>query len=47
MIAFIGTLLAQYFDTPLFAGAASIVIGLLLGSIALILGYETKGPVDR
>jgi len=43
LIALVGTLLAQHFEAPLFDGAASIVIGLLLGLIALVLGYETKG----
>src|SRR3569832_1128084 len=43
LIALVGTQLAQHFEAPLFDGAASIVIGLLLGLVALLLGYETKG----
>ena len=43
LIAFFGIFLGQHFDSPYFDGAASILIGLLLGLVALFLGYETKG----
>ncbi len=41
--AFIGIFLAHYFNNPYFDGAASIVIGLILSSVALLLVYESKG----
>lgn len=41
--AAIGLLLAQLTGNPLFDGAASIVIGIILGFTATILAYETKG----
>ncbi|HEY0426788.1 MAG TPA: cation diffusion facilitator family transporter [Pyrinomonadaceae bacterium] len=43
VIAFLGIFFGQYFNSPYFDGAASILIGLLLGLVALFLGYETKG----
>jgi divalent metal cation (Fe/Co/Zn/Cd) transporter len=45
IVAFLGVLLADTFHAPSFDGAASIVIGLLLGAVALLLGYETKGLI--
>ena len=45
VVAFFGVLLAETFDTPYFDGVASILIGLLLGAVALLLGYETKGLI--
>jgi cation diffusion facilitator family transporter len=43
IVAMIGVFLANQFDNPYFDGAASIVIGVLLGAVAVLLGYETKG----
>lgn len=43
LIAFLGIFLGQYFNAPYFDGVASIIIGLLLGVVAMFLGYETKG----
>ncbi len=42
-IAFSGLFLGQQFDSPYFDGAASILIGLLLCSVAFFLASETKG----
>ena len=41
--AAIGLFLAQWTGNPFYDGAASIVIGLILGVTALILAYESKG----
>jgi cation diffusion facilitator family transporter len=41
--AFIGILLSQITGNTFFDGAASIVIGLILGGTAIWLAYETKG----
>jgi cation diffusion facilitator family transporter len=41
--AAVGLLLAQLSGNPVFAGAASIVIGMILGFTAAILAYESKG----
>lgn len=43
LIAFLGVFLGQYFDAPYFDGAASVLIGLLLCSVAFFLAAETKG----
>jgi cation diffusion facilitator family transporter len=43
MIALLGVFLANRYNYPIFDGAASIVIGLLLAVVAVLLGYETKG----
>ncbi|MEO9874004.1 MAG: cation diffusion facilitator family transporter [Anderseniella sp.] len=43
VIAFAGLLAAEYLDLPWMDGAASIGIGLLLGSVAIFLCFETKG----
>jgi cation diffusion facilitator family transporter len=43
VVAFIGILLGQLTGIPYFDGAASIVIGLILGGTAAWLAYETKG----
>lgn len=42
-VAFVGILLGQITGNPYFDGAASVVIGLILGGTALWLAYETKG----
>jgi len=38
-----GIFLAHQFNNPYFDGAASIVIGLILTSVAYFIGYESKG----
>jgi cation diffusion facilitator family transporter len=43
VIAFCGVFLGQQLDNPSLDGAASIVIGLMLGSMSLFLAYESKG----
>ena len=43
VVAFLGILLGQITGIPYFDGAASIVIGLILGTTAIWLAYETKG----
>ena len=45
VIAFFGVLLGHQFNMPLFDGGASILIGLLLCTVALLLGYETKSLI--
>jgi cation diffusion facilitator family transporter len=42
-VAFLGVLLSQLTGLYWFDGAASIVIGLILGGTAIWLAYETKG----
>ncbi|MHC4089748.1 MAG: cation diffusion facilitator family transporter [Planctomycetota bacterium] len=42
-VAFIGIGLGQLTGNPYFDGAASIVIGLVLGAVACLLAWETKG----
>jgi cation diffusion facilitator family transporter len=41
-IALLGILLASLTDNPVFDGAASIIIGIILALVALVLFYETK-----
>lgn len=41
--AFAGVFLAHQLDNPYFDGAASIVIGLILMTVAFVIGYESKG----
>ena len=43
LIAFAGTLAVQYSDNRIFDGVASILIGLLLATVAVILARESKG----
>jgi cation diffusion facilitator family transporter len=43
VVAALGVFLAEQLQNPYFDGAASIVIGLLLATVAALLGYETKG----
>jgi cation diffusion facilitator family transporter len=43
VIAFGGVFLGQQLHNPSLDGAASIVIGLMLGSMSLFLAYESKG----
>jgi cation diffusion facilitator family transporter len=42
-VAFLGILLGQLTGSPYFDGAASVVIGLILASVAWLLARETKG----
>jgi cation diffusion facilitator family transporter len=42
-VAFVGVFLGHAFSNPYIDGAASIVIGVLLMSVAWLLGVETKG----
>ncbi|MDH3640788.1 MAG: cation diffusion facilitator family transporter [Gammaproteobacteria bacterium] len=43
MVAAAGIALAQITGIPYFDGAASVIIGLILGATAIWLAYETKG----
>ncbi len=45
MIAMIGLLIAEYFDLPWMDGVASIGIGILLATVAILLCYETKALI--
>ena len=42
LTALIGIALGQLLDMPVFDGIASIVIGIVLGLVAVLLAYETK-----
>lgn len=41
--AALGIYLGHLLNNPYFDGAASVIIGLVLGMVALLLGYESKG----
>ncbi len=43
IVAFAGIFLAHYFNNPYLDGAASILIGVILASVAVLLAYESKG----
>jgi cation diffusion facilitator family transporter len=43
VVAFLGVYLAERFDQPYFDGGASIVIGILLGAVAIFLARESRG----
>jgi cation diffusion facilitator family transporter len=43
LVAFLGILIGQITGNPLWDGAASVVIGLLLMSVAFLLARESKG----
>ncbi len=43
IVAFVGIFLAHYFNAPVLDGAASVLIGLILATVALVLVYESKG----
>ena len=43
LIAFVGIAAAQYLEAPILDGAASILIGLMLGATAIVLAREIKG----
>jgi cation diffusion facilitator family transporter len=42
-LAAFGVTLSHYLDSPIYDGAASIGIGCLLASVAVILAYESRG----
>ena len=43
VVAFVGIFLGHVLENPYLDGAASIVIGLILGGVAAFLAFETKG----
>jgi cation diffusion facilitator family transporter len=43
LMALLGVFLSHHFRTPVFDGAASIGIGLVLAVVAVLLAYESKG----
>lgn len=43
MVAFLGLLLNQWFNNPIFDALASIIIGVILSCTAMLLAYESKG----
>jgi cation diffusion facilitator family transporter len=43
IVAFFGVFFGHLFENPYLDGAASVIIGLLLMSVAFILAFETKG----
>jgi cation diffusion facilitator family transporter len=45
LVAFIGITLGHLLQNPYFDGAASVIIGLILGGVALMLAKETKGLI--
>lgn len=42
LVAFIGVVLGVVFDSPYFDGIASMLIGCVLASVALVLAHETR-----
>jgi cation diffusion facilitator family transporter len=43
VVAFLGVFLGHQLDNPLFDGVASLVIGLILSTVAILLAYESRG----
>ncbi len=43
IVAFVGIFLTHYFNNPSLDGAASVVIGVILATVAVLLVYESKG----
>lgn len=43
LVAFLGVYLGRQFDNPYFDGGASIIIGVILATVAALLAYESKG----
>ncbi|MFQ5491964.1 MAG: cation diffusion facilitator family transporter, partial [Phycisphaerae bacterium] len=43
LVAFVGIGLGQWTGNPYFDGLASVIIGLILGIVAVLLAWETKG----
>ena len=42
LVAFLGVFLGQQFDNPYFDGCASIIIGVILATVATLLAYESR-----
>ena len=42
VVAFLGVLLSHVLDMPVLDGVASVVIGLILGLVAVLLAWESK-----
>lgn len=45
MVAFFGILIGHALKNPYFDGGASVLIGIILGGVALLLARETKGLI--
>jgi cation diffusion facilitator family transporter len=43
IIAAIGVFLSTYLDNPIYDGAASVLIGVILAVVAVLLAYESRG----
>lgn len=43
IVALLGVFLGHFFNNPYLDGTASIVIGVILGVVAVLLAYESKG----
>ncbi|MBM3992880.1 MAG: cation transporter [Planctomycetes bacterium] len=43
IVAFLGVFFGDYLQMPILDGIASVVIGLILGFVAIFLAYESKG----
>ncbi|MGH7926443.1 MAG: cation diffusion facilitator family transporter, partial [Candidatus Binatia bacterium] len=43
IVAAVGIFFAHQLNNPYFDGAASVVIGLILMTVAFVIGYESKG----
>lgn len=43
IVTFVGIVLTHYFNNPYLDGAASIMIGVILATVAVLLVYESKG----
>jgi divalent metal cation (Fe/Co/Zn/Cd) transporter len=43
VVAFIGVFLAHRLQNPYFDAGASVIIGLILATVAVVLAYESKG----
>ena len=43
LVAFLGVYFGHQFHNPYLDGAASIVIGIILGVVAIALSHESKG----
>lgn len=43
IVAFVGIFLTHYFNNPYLDGVASVVIGVILATVAVLLVYESKG----
>jgi len=43
VVAFVGIALSEALDMPVLDGVSSVIIGLILGGVAVLLAYESKG----